>query len=427
MQACDTLISASWCIPVEPSSRALANYSVVIEGGRIVDLLPTIQAKQQYRASVTIERPGHVLLPGLVNTHTRAALSLFRGLGASFNSNAWLSKEMVRDGTELAIAEMMRGGITCFGDSFYFPDVVAETALAAHIRASVGMAVADTASPWADTPAEYLAKGADLVHDRFAGHPTISTHFALLDAARMADDTLRQTRVMADQLNAPVHASLHRSMADIQASMDIAGKRPFARLRDAGLINASMLATHGVYLDNDELGFLAREGVAVAICPRADAGLEEAPGTMARLFEAGLTVAIGTDSVLRCHTLDLLADMQTAFRDVPNDADEASRTAAAALRSVTIDAASALQIADQTGSIEKGKQADLCCIDLDTLNSQPTHAPLVQLVYTVQRSQVRDTWVAGRQVLNDGQFTQFDEQELLQRCKEWQRKLLTNQ
>ena len=423
MQACDTLISASWCIPVEPSTRPLANYSVAIQGGRIVDLLPSLQAREKYRPAVAIERPGHILLPGLVNTHTRAALSLFRGLGTDFNTNDWLSKEMVRDGTELAIAEMLRGGVTCFGDSFYFPDVVAETVIAAHMRASIGMAVAETPSPWAETAADYLVKGADLVHDRFAGHPLLATHFALLDAARLSDDTLRETRVMADQVNAPVHASLHRSLDDIQASLDESGKRPLERLRKAGLINTNLLGTHGVYLDNEELGYLAREGVAIAICPRADAGLEGTRGIADRLLGVGLTVAIGSDSVLRCHTLDSFADMRSGFGQVPAGGDEARAQAATALRAVTIDAAKALQVSEQVGSIEIGKQADLCCVDLEALNSQPAHAPLVQLVYTVQRTQVSDTWVAGRQLLDKGCLTQIDEDDLLLRCKEWQRRI----
>lgn len=424
MQACDTLISASWCIPVEPSMRPLANYSVAIQNGRILDFLPTIQARQQYDPAVAIERPGHLLIPGLVNAHTRAALSLFRGLGCNYDTNAWLSKEMVRDGTELAIAEMLRGGITCFGDSFYFPDVVAETTLTAHMRASIGMAVAETPSPWAETPAEYLAKGADLVHDRYADHPTLSTHFALLDAARLSDKTLRETRVMADQVNAAVHASLHRTEEDIQASLTEFGQRPLSRLQQAGLINANMLATHGISLNNDELSDLARQGVAVAICPRADAALDNAGRVAARLLDANLTLAIGTDSVLRCHTFDLFADLRCAFPRVPEDSDDAGTAAAMAIRAATIDGARALQISDQVGSIEAGKQADLCCIDLDELNSQPMHAPLPQLVYTVQRNQVSDAWVAGRQLLEGGRLTQIDEEDLLQRCKEWQRRML---
>lgn len=423
MQACDTLISASWCIAVEPSTRPLANYSVAIQGGRIVDLLPSIQAREKYRPNLAIERPGHVLLPGLINTHTRAAPSLFRGLGDTFDTDVWLSEEMVRDGTELAIAEMLRGGITCFGDSFYFANVVAETAIAAHMRASVGMAVADVPSPWAENAAEYLAKGADLVHDRFAGHPLLATHFALLDAARLTDETLRETRIMADQLNAPVHASLHREAADIQASLDGFGQRPLERLRKAGLINTNMLGTHGVFLDNEELAYLAREGVAIAICPRADAGVEETRGIAQRLLGTALTVAIGTDSPLRSHTLDLFAEMRSAFCTTPSDGDEARSLAATALRAVTISAAQALQVADQVGSIEIGKQADLCCVDLEAFNSQPIHAPLVQLVYTVQREQVSDAWVAGRQLLDDGRLTNIDQEDLLLRCKEWQRRI----
>lgn len=423
MQHCDSLISASWCITVEPSTQVLANYSVAVHKGQIIDLLPTVQAKRQYQADNVINRPGHVLIPGLINSHTQAAVSLFRGLGASYPANEWLGEEMVRDGTALAIAEMLRGGITCFSDMYYFPDIVAETAIAMHMRTSVGMVVCDKPSPWAENPAEYLNKAVDLIYDQYAGHLLVNTHFAVLDSSRLNDDTLKDIRIMADQVNAPVQLSLHRTLADIEASIKLTGKRPLTRLSEAGLLNSTLRAGHALHLNHDEIESLAAAHIAVALCPQADRRCNEGRLPYKELRAAGIRISIGTDNALRNNVLDMFHEMRAVHMEIPATADDLVARASQLLRMATIDGATSLGIADKTGSIEKGKQADLICIDLQQPNSQPVHDPLTQLVYTAQSSQVTDTWVAGRQLLNNGEFTLINESDLLQRSAEWQKRV----
>lgn len=423
MQSCDSLISSSWCVTVQPSTKVLANYSVAVNDGRIIDVLPTVQAKRQYDANAVIDRPGHILIPGLVNTHTQAAVSLFRGLGSGYPADSWLSEEMVRDGTSLAIAEMLRGGITCFSDMYYFPDIVAETAVAMHMRASVGMVVCDKPTPWADNASEYLNKAVDLIHDQYAGHLLVSTHFAVLDSSRLSDDTLKQIRVMADQVNAPVQLSLHRTLADIEASLALTGERPLARLANAGLVNSTLRAAHALHLHEQEIASLAEAGIAVALCPRADRRCNNGQLPEAELHAAGIRTSIGTDNALRNNVLDMFSEMRAIRLKMNESADDQIIQAGQLLRMATIDGAAALGIADRTGSIEKGKQADLTCVDLRHPNSQPIHDPLAQLVYTVQSSQVTDTWVAGRQLLNNGEFTQINRDDLLQRSAEWQKRV----
>jgi len=199
MRHCDTLILPRWCVPVVPHGEVLGGHAVVVTDGRIERVLPVTEAAAAYQPSVTIERPDHVLIPGLVNAHTHAAMTLLRGFADDVALEPWLeeriwpaerkwvSAEFVRDGTELAIAEMLRAGITCFADQYFFPEVVAETAIAGHIRAVIGTPVAEFPSAWAGCADEYLSRASELVHDAYASHPLITTAFAPHSPAALSD------------------------------------------------------------------------------------------------------------------------------------------------------------------------------------------------------------------------------------------------
>ena len=436
MQQCDTLILAGWCLPVDPDDRVLADHGVVIDDGRIVDLLPAARARQQYTASVLIERPGHVLIPGLVNTHTHAAMTLVRGFGDDLPLERWLreriwpaeqrwvSAEMVRDGTRHAIAEMLKSATTCFSDQYFFPEMVAEAAQEAQIRAVVGTPVIDFPTPWSRNGAECLSKAAALVHDRYANDPLISSCFAPHSTGTVSDETFAALRMTSDQLDKRVQIHLHESAAEIADEVRASGKRPFERLWDLGLVNASLLAVHGVHLADEELDRCAVRGVAVAHCPRSNLKLASGIADVAKMHAAGVRVAIGTDGAACNNTLDLLREMQTACllaKAVSRDAHAVP--AATALRMATIDGAAALGLQDDIGSIEGGKSADLACIDLHTLNSQPVYDPLSQLVYTAAASQVSDVWVAGRHLVDRGLLTRLDQEEILARSAEWQQRI----
>jgi 5-methylthioadenosine/S-adenosylhomocysteine deaminase len=218
MQHCDTLILAGWCVPVEPDDLVLSDHAVAINDGKIVDLLP------RYTPGVLVQRSDHVLVPGLVNAHTHAAMTLLRGIADDLPlerwlseavwpvENRWVSAEMVRDGTRLAIAEMLLSGCTCFSDQYFFPEIVAETAVDLHMRAMVGTPVIEFPNAWADGAAECLSKGADLVHDAYADHPLISTCFVPHSTATVSDESFTALRVLADQLDRRVQIHLHESV-----------------------------------------------------------------------------------------------------------------------------------------------------------------------------------------------------------------------
>jgi 5-methylthioadenosine/S-adenosylhomocysteine deaminase len=436
MRHCDTLISAEWCIPVEPDTRVLENHSVAVADGRIVEILPTADARNSYAAGSVVDRPGHVLIPGFVNVHTHAAMTLFRGFADDLPLESWLrdviwpaearwaGAEMVRDGTRLAIAEMLLSGCTCFSDQYFFPEIVAETAVDLHMRAMIGTPVIDFETQWAASASECLSKGAELVHDRYADHSLISSCFVPHSTLTVSDEAFGELRVMADQLDKRIQIHLHESAGEIGQSVAETGKRPVERLRDLGLVNASLMAVHAVHVTDEEISLFAGAGVTVAHCPRSNLKLADGIARVQDLLHAGLNVGLGSDSAASNNTLDMPGEMRTAALLAKCRADDAAALPAAqALRMATIEGARCLGMENETGSIEIGKWADLACVDLSQLNSQPVYDPVSQLVYTVQPDQVSDVWVAGRHQVERGKLLDIDESEILARTREWRAKI----
>jgi 5-methylthioadenosine/S-adenosylhomocysteine deaminase len=432
MQHCDTLIAARWCVPVEPAGSVLSEHAVIVTNGSIEDVLPLTEARQRYQPSVTIERPDHVLIPGLVNAHTHAAMTLLRGLADDMPLETWLrqaiwpvekrwiSAEMVRDGTELAVAEMISAGVTCFSDQYFFPEIVAETAVELGMRAMVGTPVVDFPTAWARDAAEYLQKGADLVHDPFADHPLISTCYVPHSTSALSDEAFVNLRVMADQLDVPVQIHLHETMAEIDAAMRDTGQRPFQRLATLGLVNSSLLAVHAIHMTDAEIASFAESGVSIAHCPRSNLKLASGIAPVARYRSAGINVALGTDGAASNNVLDMLAEIRlAALLAKVSESDAASVSAADALRMGTIDSARALGLDKRIGSIEPNKSADLTCLDLSRLNSQPVYDVISQVVYTANADQVSDVWIAGKHQLENGRLTHIDRDGLLDRSEEW--------
>ena len=403
---------------------------------RIADILPVAEAREAFQPSVSVERPGHVLIPGLVNTHCHAAMTLFRGLADDLPLESWLregiwpverrfaSAELVRDGTELAIAEMLTAGITCFSDQYFFPEIVAETAVDLHMRAVIGTPVVDIPTAWAEDAADYLSKGSDLVHDRYADHPLISTCFAPHTTRALSDATFTELRVLADQLDVPVHIHLHESPMEVAQSVEATGKRPLQRLDDLGLVNASLLAVHAVQVVPEEIERLAAAGASVAHCPTSNLKLACGIAPARALMEAGVTVGLGTDGAASNNLLDVLAEMRmAALLAKASGGDGGAIAAGQALRMATFDAARALRRDHEIGSIEAGKLADLTCIDLLRCNSQPVFDPVSQLVYATRADQVSDVWVGGRQLLDRGELTTINRESIFRRSAEWQQRI----
>ncbi len=430
MTEIELLINARWVIPVDPDGH-LDHHSVAVNQGRILDVLPTPAALARYRARRTIDLATHALIPGLVNAHTHAAMGLFRGLADDLPLMDWLhnhiwpaevrwvSPQFVRDGVQLAIAEMLKGGTTCFSDMYFFPEDCARVVRKAGIRACIGMIVIDFPTPYADSPAAYLDKGLRL-HDELRGNELTTTAFAPHAPYSVSDEPLIRIRTLNNELDLPVHMHVHETVHEVQEALAKTGRRPLERLRELDLLTPNLVAVHMTQLLPGEIALLARTGVNVVHCPESNLKLASGFCPVHELLRAGVNVALGTDGAASNNDLDMLDEMRIAALLAKAVSEDATALPArAALRMATLNGARALGLDSVTGSISAGKYADLAAIDLARIPSQPVYDPLSQIVYTAARDQVTDVWVAGRRLLDGGRLTSLDESEILQRAQSW--------
>ncbi len=432
MQAVDTLIHCRWIIPVEPEHVVYENHSLVINDGRILAILPTPDCAGKFNPRQELQRPRHALIPGFVNSHTHAAMNLFRGLADDLPlmewlndhiwpaEGQWISPDFVFDGTRLAIAEMLRSGTTCFNDMYFFPDKTALAASQAGIRAAVGMIMIDFPTAWASQPDEYLSKGLAL-HDQYQHDPLISTLFAPHAPYTVSDGPLASIRTLAEELDVGIHMHLHETAFEVSQALENNALKPLQRLDHLGLLSPNMLAVHMTQLDNTDIELIASRGVHVIHCPESNLKLASGFCPVQALLDAGVNVALGTDGAASNNDLDMLAEMRTAALLAKAVAQDASALPAEqALRMATLNGARALGLGDETGSLEQGKLADIVAIDLDELESQPLYHPVSQIVYTACRQQISDVWVGGRHLLSERQLTTIDRDALLSQVRIWQ-------
>jgi 5-methylthioadenosine/S-adenosylhomocysteine deaminase len=430
MEQIDTLITARWIIPIEPAGLVLENHAVAVHRGQVLAVLPAAQAQARFAAAESIERPRHVLLPGFVNAHTRAAMTLLRGAAESSSFDYWLNRqvrplelrwmdaEYVRDGTELAVADMLTSGTTCFADLHLFPEVVAQAASAAKIRACIGLPVADVPSPWAGSANECLAKGIAL-HDEYRDDPLITTAMAP-DFDASADETLLRVRRAADELELPVTIRL----IEARDLGSLGRRQMLGRVEQVGLLSPLLTAVHVPELDDSEVAHLSRVGASVVHCSRAGLklGLSECPVAMLKAHNVNL--ALGTDAAACSNDLSMLAELQSAALTARGITPSPSPIPAHEwLHAATLGGARALGLAEVTGSLVAGKWADLCCVDLSPAHTQPVYDPAAQLLFSASRDQVSDVWVAGRQLVQDGRLTAVDLEDVLRRAQYWQARI----
>lgn len=431
----DTLIHADWVIPVEPEGRLFEDYSVAIDAGRILDILPAAMARQNYRAKKHHELPGHALIPGLINAHTHSAMALFRGLADDLPlmtwlheyiwpaEKRWIDEEFIHDGTQLAVAEMLLGGTTCFNDMYFFPDITARVTATAGMRATVGLIVLDFPTIWADDADAYLHKGLE-VHDQYRNHHLIRTAFAPHAPYSVSDPPLERMRVLADELEIPVHMHVHETRDEIRQGLQQHGNRPLQRLSDLGLLSPSLLAVHMTQLEDSELTDFALTGANVVHCPESNLKLASGFCPLARIDALGVNVALGTDSPASNNDLDMFSEMRSAALLAKGVAGDASAIPAEKVLSMaTINGARALGLSNDIGSLLPGKAADLVAVDLGSPDTLPVYHPISQLIYASGRDKVSNVWIAGRQVVKDGVLTTLNLEEILLRTRKWQAKI----
>ena len=431
----DTLIDARWVIPINPHNTVLDNHSVAVHDGRILDILPTSEA-DKYQPDSRHNLKSHALIPGLINAHTHASMNLLRGLADDLPLMTWLNEhiwpaeqkwvneEFVADGTRHAIAEMMRGGVTCFNDMYFYPDVTARVCADAGMRAIVGLIMIDFPSAWASNSDEYLHKGIE-VHDHYRKHPLITTAFAPHAPYSVSDEPLEKIRTLADELGMQIHIHLHETQDEINQSVEKYGVRPMQRMHDLGLLSPSLIAVHMTQLQDDEIELFAQSGANAIHCPESNLKLASGFSPVAKMLQAGINVAIGTDSAASNNDLDMFSEMRSAALLAKGVAADASvLPAATALRMATYNGAQALGIAEDTGSLEIGKYADITAVDLNSIEAQPIYHPISQLVYASSRHMVSDVWIGGKQTVKDRELITLDHNQILADSANWQQNLI---
>lgn len=430
----DLILLPHWVVPVE-TPGTLTDHAVVLHEGAILDVLPAEAALARYQARETLTLPRHALIPGLVNLHGHAGMTLLRGYADDQPLMRWLREHIwpaekqhvcdafVRDGTLLAAAEMLAGGITCCNDMYFHPRAAAEAFLQAGLRATVGMIVMEFASAYALDAADYLAKGL-AARDDLKEEPLLGFAFAPHAPYTVSDATLARVNTLAEQLGVPIHIHVHETEDEIRDSLRQYGVRPLERLARLGLLGPNFIGVHAVHLDEAEIDSLASHGCHVAHCPASNLKLASGIAPVSALVHAGVNVGLGTDSTASNNRLDLFADMRlAALLAKGTSGDAGALPAAAALRMATLDGARALNLDDRIGSIVPGKRADLVAVDLGGLAAQPVFDPISHLVYVAGREHVTHVWVDGRVKLDERRLVDLDTADLTARAAYWRIKL----
>jgi 5-methylthioadenosine/S-adenosylhomocysteine deaminase len=431
----DLVIEARWLCPVVPKNTLLEYQSVVIQAGKIIDICAISSASELYQANEIVQLTEHVLIPGLINLHTHAAMSLMRGVADDLplmtwlNEHIWpaeqavLSEQYVQDATLLACAEMLSGGITCFNDMYFYPKATSVAASQAGIRANLGLVVLEFPTAYATDAADYLQKGFD-AHDSWRGNPLISTCIAPHAPYTVSNHTFETVLTYAEQLGLGIHTHLHETRDEIAQSQTQFGLRPLQRLAQLGLLGPNFVAAHGVHLLESEIDMLAEFGCHIAHCPSSNLKLASGIAPISKLLAKSVNVGLGTDGAASNNRLDIFAEMRLSALLAKGMSEDATVIPAhQALEMATINAAKAMGLEDKIGSIEIGKLADLTAVKLNESIINPCYDPISHLVYTCGREHVSHTWVTGELRYSNGLYANIEPLELKEIINTWQPKL----
>ncbi len=434
MRAVDLRLDAGWIVPVEPAG-ALPGHALIADGGRIVAIVPVTEAQRAFASGLHVELPGHVLLPGLVNAHTHAAMNLFRGIADDVPLDVWLERhiwpreaqfvapDFVYDGTRLAAAEMLRGGITCCNDMYFFPDASARAFVEVGMRAMLGLPILDLPTLYAADSDGYLQRGL-AVRDEWKHEPRLCFALAPHAPYTVGDATFTRIVTYARQLDLPIQTHLAETASEIAQSRERFGQTPLARLHALGATGPGFIAIHGVHLSVEDIELLATHGGHVVHCPASNMKLGSGIAPIGRLQRRGINVALGTDGAASNNRLDLFGEMRlAALLAKVATGDAAALPAAQILASATLGGARALGLEREIGSLVPGKAADVVAVDLETLDAVPCYDPISHVVHAVGRESVTDVWIQGQRVVAGRALTTVDEAAIVTRARLWQERL----
>lgn len=434
-RAAELVISASWIIPVVPAGRTLENCSLIVNQGCIEDIVPQSEWARRYHTEQHIELPGHALIPGFINAHGHAAMSLLRGYADDLPlmpwleehiwpaEQTWVDEDFVRDGTELAVAEMLQSGTTCFADMYFFPEAAADVVHNSGMRAQIAFPILQFPTAWGSGPDEYFAKGLTL-RDNYRSHNRINIAFGPHAPYTVDDESFRKVAILSEELQAPIHIHLHETEFEVSSALENTNERPIERLARLGVLTPLTQCVHMTQVNDSDLELLKSNGAQVVHCPNSNLKLASGFCPVDALLTESINVAIGTDGAASNNGLNMLEEMkQSALLAKAISKDASALSADKALELATLGGAKALGIDSITGSLEKGKAADICAIDLSALSLQPIYNPISQIVYANQNAKVSNVWVDGKQLVKQGALTTLNEDRIRENTMQWQQKL----
>ncbi|WP_428825273.1 TRZ/ATZ family hydrolase [Azonexus sp. IMCC34842] len=430
----DLLIEARWIAAVDPDV-VLKNHAVAVRDGRILDVLPSNQARTRYQTKERVTLDEHILIPGLVNLHTHAAMTLMRGLADDLPLMEWLQKhiwpaeaehlsaQFVHDGTWLACAEMLRGGITCFNDMYFYPEAAAAAASQLGMRAMLGITTLEFPTPYASDADDYINKGL-AVRETWRDNPLIGFCLAPHAPYTVSDATFERVLTLSEQLNLPIHCHIHETRHELEESQQQHRQTPIERLHRLGLLGPGFIGVHGVHLTKSELELIAATGGHIAHCPTSNLKLASGFAPVVRMRQLGINVGLGTDGAASNNRLDLFGEMRLASLLAKGTSGDASALPAReVLRMATLNGAIALGLGHQIGSITPGKAADLCAVSLGTLETKPCFDPVSHLVHVAGRESVSHVWVAGKCCVDHKCLANSKQNDLDSAIALWQNRL----
>ena len=429
------IISASWIFTSNSEGQLLSDYSIVIENDKIIDLVPQDKVFDEYEANDIYQLTDHILIPGLINTHTHAAMSLFKGFADDLPLQDWLNdyiwpaekefinSSFVKDGSILALSEMIKSGVTTFNDMYCFPDATAEAVKELGVRSNIGLVVLDFPTNYATDPEDYLLKGFEF-RDKWRNEELITTSIAPHAPYSVSDEAFTLINTYSEELSINIHTHLHETQWEIDQSIDKYGITPVQRLNNLGIIGPSLMAVHCVHLNDQDMATLAKNKVSIVHNPSSNMKLGSGIADIAKMLKQNLNISLGTDSSASNNRLDMMEEMRLAALLIKGSTKSPeSFSANEAIKMATINGAKALGLESIIGSIEKNKKADLVAIDLNSIENQPIYNPLTTFVYSSSRSDVSYVWIDGEIKLKDKKLVKIDEERIIQLAKKWQRKL----
>lgn len=438
MEKINTLIYATWIIPVEPCGQVFENYALAIDQGKILDILPAEKAALHYHSEKIFRLEEQAIIPGLVNAHTHSPMVLFRGIANDLSlmdwlnnfiwpaEKKWLSDEFVYDGMQLAAAEMLRGGTTCFNEHYFFSETMCKVIDNIGIRSCVGFTILDFATKWSNDADEAIAKGLK-IYAQYKKHPLISIFFAPHAPYTISDNTFEKIQQLTNKLNASIHIHVHETAEEISTSLNNYHKRPLKRLYELGILGSKTQLVHMTQINDEDLTILKKTGAHVIHCPESNLKLANGFSPIKILQDAGINVGLGTDSAVSNNNLNMVEEMRTAAL-IAKEVSKDPRVLCApkALEMATLNGAKALGLEHEIGSLKIGKSADIISINLATLASSPVYDPIAQIVYSANCNDVTNVWVAGKQLVANSKLTTLNEKEILLKAKSWKQKIKNN-